>query len=99
VQRQRDQVGVTGAPADRGRLRRQLLRGRVVARRDVLDRDREQQVAALRAVGRLVLQEPVGAGQPAAGLRQLSLAAQVERQPERAPRSPPSWRRFCTSVA
>jgi hypothetical protein len=56
----------------------------------VLDRDREQQVAALGAVGRLVLQEPVGAREPAAGLRQLSPAAQVEGQPERAPRGPPT---------
>jgi hypothetical protein len=55
----------------------------------VLDRDREQQVAALGAVRRLPLQQPVGAGEPAAGLRHLPPAAQVERQPERAARGPP----------
>jgi hypothetical protein len=89
VQRERDQVGVASVPADPGCPRRHLLRGRVVARHDVLDRDREQQVAALGAVRRLVLQEPVGAGEPAAGLRQLSPAAQMERQPERAAGGPP----------
>jgi hypothetical protein len=89
LQPQRDQVGVAGVPADRGGPRRQLPRGRVVARHDVLDRDREQQVAALGAVRRLVLQEPVGPGQPTAGLRQLPRAAQVECQPERAPGRPP----------
>ena len=89
LQRQRDQVGVASVPADPGRPRRQLPRGRGVAGHDVLDREREQQQAALGAVRRLVLQEPVGPGEPAAGLRQLPRVAEVERQPERAPGGPP----------
>jgi hypothetical protein len=51
-------------------------------------RDREQQVAVLGALP-LVLQQPVGPGEPAAGLRELSPVDQVEGQPERAPRGPP----------
>jgi hypothetical protein len=89
LQPQRDQVGVASVPADPGRPRRHLLRGRVVTRHDVLHRQRPQQQAALGAVLRLVLQEPVGPGQPTAGLRQLPRTAQVERQPERAPSGPP----------
>jgi hypothetical protein len=89
LQPERDQVVVASVPADPGRPRRQLPRGRGVAGHDVLDREREQQQAALGAVGRLMLQEPVGPGQPTAGLRQLPRAAQVERQPERAPGGPP----------
>jgi hypothetical protein len=37
----------------------------------------------------LVLQQPVGPGQPAAGLRELSPVDQAEGQPERAPCGPP----------
>jgi hypothetical protein len=54
----------------------------------MLQRDREQQVAALGALP-LVLQQAVGPGEPTTGLRQLPLVDQVERQPERAPRGPP----------
>jgi hypothetical protein len=50
---------------------------------------RSRRVRRLEAVLRLVLHEPVGPGEPTAGLRQLPLAPQVECQPERAPRGPP----------
>jgi hypothetical protein len=54
-QRERDQVGVTGASADCGCAGRRPPRSRVVAGHHMLQRDREQQVAALGAL-LLVLQ-------------------------------------------
>ena len=50
--------------------------------------DRQQEIAVLGAL-LLVLQEAVGAGEPATGLRQLPLVDQVKGQPESAPRGPP----------
>jgi hypothetical protein len=60
----------------------------VVTGHHLLEGDRDEQVAALGAF-LLMLQQTVGPGQPSAGLRQLPLVDQVERQPERAPCGPP----------
>jgi hypothetical protein len=88
VPREGNQVGVTGVTADRGCLGRSSPSRCVVTHRELLERDRNQQVAVLGTL-LLVLQETVGPGEPAASLRDVSSGAEVERQPERAPRGPP----------
>jgi hypothetical protein len=88
AQRERHQVGVGDAPADRGRTGRRLPRCRVVTGHRVPHRDREQQVAVLGAL-LLVLDQAVGAGEPTACLRELTPVDQVEGHPERAARRPP----------
>jgi hypothetical protein len=60
----------------------------VVAGVELLHGRREQQVAVLGAVGRLVLQQPPGPGQPAAALGQLAPAEQQEAKPEGAAGGP-----------
>jgi len=88
VPREGDQVGVTGATADCGCLRRGRPPGRVVTRHELVECDRNQKVAMLGTL-LLMLQETVGPAEPAACLRDVSPGAEVERQPERAPRGPP----------
>jgi hypothetical protein len=55
---------------------------------DLLEGRRDQQVAALGAVRRLVFQEPGGPRQPAAALGQLPPFEQDEAQPEGTQRGP-----------
>ena len=88
-QRERDQVGVSGSSADGGCAARRPLCSRVVTGHHMLKGDRDQHVPALGALLLLVLQQAVGAGKPATGLRKLLLVDQVEPEPERAPRGPP----------
>ena len=64
------------------------LGGGVVPGPELLHGRREQQVAVLGAVGRLVLEQPPGPGQPAAALGQLAPAKQQEAQPEGAAGGP-----------
>jgi hypothetical protein len=88
TQREHHQVGLAGASADGGRAARDLLRPRVITSQQLPQRDREQQVAALGAL-LLVLQQPVGPGQPPTCLGELAPVDQVEGQPECAPRGLP----------
>jgi hypothetical protein len=84
VQRQRDQVGVAGKAADPGRPVQQRQRRLHLAGVEPLQRHGKQQQAVLGAVRRLALQEPAGAREPAARLREVAPVDEVERQPERA---------------
>jgi hypothetical protein len=77
------------SPPDPGRARRRHLGGGVVPGLELLHGGRDQQVALLGAVRRLVLQQPPGPGQPAAALGQLAPAEQQEAQPEGAAGGPP----------
>jgi hypothetical protein len=60
----------------------------VVAAVELLEGRREQQIAVLGAVWRLMLQQPPGPGQPAAALGQLAPAEQQEAEPEGAAGGP-----------
>ena len=62
-----EQVRVAEALADRRRLCRGCGGRLEVAARLLLEDDREQQVAALNAVAPLVVEQPLGAAEPAAG--------------------------------
>jgi hypothetical protein len=88
IEPERDQVGVTGATPDRRRSFRGGPRVCVVARHQLLERDRGQQVALLSALMRLVLRSRLPA-EPSARLREVATRAQVEPQPACAPRGPP----------
>jgi hypothetical protein len=88
-QGQRDQVGLAGLAADPGRPGRGRPGGGVVSGPEQLQGRRDQQVALLGAVRRLLLQQPPGPGQPAAALGQLPPAEQQEAQPEGAAGGPP----------
>jgi hypothetical protein len=61
----------------------------MIAGHHLVQRDRNHQVAVLGAF-RLLLQQAVAPGEPAAGLRELPLVDQVEDQPEGVPRGPPA---------
>ena len=69
--------------------RRRRLGSGVVPGVELLHGRRDQQVALLGAVRRLVLQQPPGPGQPAAALGQLAPAEQHEAEPEGAAGRPP----------
>jgi hypothetical protein len=84
-----DQVGLAGLTADPGRPRRRRLAGGVLPGQDLVHGRREQQVAVLGAVRRLLLQQPPGPGQPAVALGRLAPAEQQEAQPEGAAGGPP----------
>jgi hypothetical protein len=88
AQRERDQVTIGNAPADRDGTGRCLARAHRITGHRLPQGDRQQEIAVLGAL-LLVLQEAVGAGEPATGLRQLPLVDQVKGQPESAPRGPP----------
>ena len=98
VPREGDQVGVTGATADRDCLRRGRPPGRVVTRHELVECDRHQEVAVLGAL-LLVLQETAGPAEPAACLRDVSRAPRwnVSQNAHRAARrgSPPSACHCC----
>jgi hypothetical protein len=89
LQRERDQVGITGTSADPGRVGQHLPRLRVATRHQLLVRGRDQQVAVLGALLLLMLKKPVGPAEPPARLREVPPTAVMERQPERAPCRPP----------
>ena len=82
------EVRVAEALADRRGLGEGGVRPRRVARRGRAIADRQEQVAPLDAVAAAVVEQPPGAGEPAAAARQLAAAKQAEGQPERAPRGP-----------
>ena len=77
-----DQVRIAAALADRGGLRRGRVRSLEVARGKVLLHDRQQQIAALGALVLLVLEQPLGAGDPAGRATHLAAKEKTEAQPE-----------------
>ena len=85
LRRQREQVRVAGALAERDRLGPQRDRRVRVARRH-LHHAGQLQVAALDALRRLALDEPPGAGDPAGRAGPLPADVQVDGDPERAAR-------------
>ena len=85
---ERDEVGVPEALADRRRLGERGRGGAGLAARLLLERDREQQVAAFHALAVRAVEQPLRAAEPAAGLPQLALARQRHPDPERAPQRP-----------
>ena len=86
MQREREQVGVLEPLGDRDRLRGGGLRAALVAGDPPLDDLRQQEIAALDAVGPVPLHQPPGAGEPAAGARGLAPQGEAQPDPERAAR-------------
>ena len=74
-----DQVRIPAALADLGGVSRGRVRSLEVARGKLLLHDRQQQIAPLGALVLLVLQQPLGAGEPAG--RAARLAAKEKRRP------------------
>ena len=77
-----DQVRVPATLADLGGLRRGRVRSLEVARGKVLLHDRQQQIAALGALVLLVLEQPLGAGDPAGRGAHLAAKEKTQAQPE-----------------
>ena len=83
---QRDQVGLTEAPADRGGLPEAGVRRRDIALGDAADGFGQQQVPRLDAVASALIEQAASAGKPAARAGRLSPLQEPEGQPERAAR-------------
>ena len=83
-----EQVLVVEALADLGRGRCDLVRGLVVAGRLVLQRERQQEVAALCAVAPFTLDEALRPREPAGGPAHLALHGEVHPERKRAADSP-----------
>ena len=77
-----DQVRITAALADLGGARRGRVRSLAVAGGKLLLHDRQQQIAPLGALVLLVLQQPLGAGEPARRTALLSAKEKTQAQPE-----------------
>jgi hypothetical protein len=81
----RHEVGVAEPSADSGSLVRCRVRGRGVARVDVLQCDRHEQKSALYAVLLGIVEQAPSPREPTTGLSDLALEQQPEAEPERAP--------------
>ena len=81
----RHQVAVTEPLADFGRLLEHCARTRRVPRLEAFQSDRNEQVAALRAIKVTIVDQLLGSGEPATAAGSISTAEQPEGQPERAP--------------
>lgn len=77
-----EEIPVSEALADRGRLTRELGRPLPLAARLVLEDPRQQQVAALDAVLAGPVEQATGAGEPAAGRPRVAATRQVDPDPE-----------------
>ena len=80
-QRHCDEIGFAEASTDLRRTFGQAAGVREVTADDALEGDRQQHVAVLRALLRQVVQEPVGAAQPATCLGEVALVIEMEEQP------------------
>ena len=87
VCRQREQVRVAEPLADLGGLGGCRGRRCEVTRRLVLEHDGHQEVATLRALATVVLEQPLSTAEPAARAAHLSSERQVDTDPDRTSRS------------
>jgi hypothetical protein len=79
---EREEIGIPETLSDRGGLGGRGSGGLQLAVRLLLQGPRDEEVAALYAVGPLAIQQPLRAGEPAAGPPELTARGEAEADPE-----------------